>query len=302
MKNKTLTSIKRAFRLAWKNFYRETGLSFVSVFVLIVVIMLSTSLFLLGGVADIIIKDIEEKADVTVDFQLSVPEERIFEIKDEITEVFEVNGMQYTSREEAKTLFIQRFGNRPAVMESLEEVGNPFPASINIKADDPYIYKQIAEYLNANYGELIYNIDFYHREEVIAGIFNITENIRKGGIIIGIVLAIVAILLVYNTIKLAIYGLREEIRVMNLVGSSNLFIQSSFIMQGIIIGVIAALSSSILFFLLGFLIPQTYNITIEVNLHQYFLGMFSTVILMQLTIGIFLGVFSSLIATRKYLS
>jgi cell division transport system permease protein len=302
MKNKTLTSIKRAFRLAWKNFHRETGLSFVSVFVLMVVIMLSTSLFLLSGVADIIINDIEEKADVTVDFQLTVPEERILEIKEEIAEVFEINGMKYTSREEAKTAFIQRFGDRPAVMESLEEVGNPFPASINIKANDPYIYKQIAEYLNENYNDLIYNIDFYHREEVIAGIFNITESIRKGGIIVGIILAIIAILLVYNTIKLAIYGLREEIRVMNLVGSSNLFIQSSFIMQGAILGFIAAFSSFLLFFLLGFLIPQTYNITIEVNLHQYFLGMLPTIILMQLAIGIFLGVFSSLIATRKYLS
>ncbi len=302
MKNKTLTSIKRAFRLAWKNFYRESGLSFVSVFVLMVVIMLSTSLFLLSGVADIVIKDIEQKADVTIDFQLTVPEERIFEVKDEIAEIFEINGMEYTSREDAKTIFIQRFGNRPAVMESLEEVGNPFPASINIKADDPYIYRQIVVYLEENHSDLIYNIDFYHREEVISGIFTITENIRKGGIIVGIILALIAILLVYNTIKLAIYGLREEIRVMNLVGSSNLFIQSSFIMQGAILGVIAAFLSFVLLFLVGFLIPQTYNITIEVNLHQYFLGMLSTIVLVQFAIGIFLGVFSSLIATRKYLN
>ena len=302
MKNKTLTSIKRAFRLAWKNFYRESGLSFVSVFVLMVVIILSTSLFLLSGVADIVIKDIEQKADVTVDFQLTVPEERIFEVKDEIAEVFEINGMEYTSREDAKIIFIQRFGDRPAVMESLEEVGNPFPASINIKADDPYIYKQIVVYLEENHSDLIYNIDFYHREEVISSIFSITENIRKGGIIVGIVLALVAILLVYNTIKLAIYGLREEIRVMNLVGSSNLFIQSSFIIQGAILGVVAAFFSFILLFLMGFLIPQTYNITIEVNLQQYFLGMLPIVILAQFAIGIFLGVFSSLIATRKYLN
>jgi cell division transport system permease protein len=302
MRNKTLTSIQRASRLAWKNFYREGGLSFVSVFVLMVVITISASLFLIGGVADIVIKDIEEKADVTVDFQISVPEERILEIKDEIAEVFQINGMEYISREEVKTAFIQRFSNRPAVMESLEEVGNPFPASINIKADDPYIYRQIATYLEENHTELIYNIDFYHREEVISGIFSITESIRKGGIIVGIILAIIAILLVYNTIKLAIYGLREEIKVMKLVGSSHLFIQSSFIIQGTILGLIAAISSFILLFLMGFLIPQTYNITIEVNLHQYFLGMLPTIILMQIAIGVFLGVFSSLIATRKYLN
>ncbi len=298
---KTITSIKRAFRLAWKNFHRESGLSFVSVFVLVIVITLSVSLFLVRGVAEIIIKDIEQKADVTVDFHLAVPEERIFEIRDEIKEQFEVKGMEYTSREEAKTNFIQRFGDRPAVMESLEEVGNPFPASLNINADDSYTYRQIADFLEEEHNESVYNIDFYHREEVIAGIFNVTENIRSGGIVVGIILGVIAVLLVYNTIKLAIYGLREEIRVMRLVGSSNRFIQSSFIMQGAVLGCVAAFSSFVLLFLLGFLIPQSYNITLEVNLHQYFLEMLPMALLIQFVIGITLGVVSSSIATGKYL-
>ncbi len=301
MKNKKLTSIRRAIHLAWKNFYREGGLSFVSVFVLMIVIILSSSVFLISGVADIVIKDIEQKADVTIDFQLAVPEERIFEVKEEIEENFEISGMKYTSREEAKTQFIQRFGDRAAVMESLEEVGNPFPASINIRADDPYVYTQVASFLEEEHRDLIYNIDLYHREEVISGIFAITENIRRGGIIVSVVLGIIAILLVYNTIKLAIYGLREEIKVMRLVGSSNLFIQSSFIIQGAILGCIAAFVSFVLLFLMGFLIPQSYNITLEVNLHQYFLEMLPVVLLLQFSVGIFLGVVSSMVATSKYL-
>ncbi len=298
---KNMVSLKRAFRLGWKNFYRESGLSFVSVFVVMIVIVIASSLFLIRGVAEVIIKEVEEKADVTIDFQLAVPEERILEVREEIKEEFEVNGIEYTSREDAKTAFIQRFGDRGAVMESLEEVGNPFPASLNIKADDPYIYRQIADFLEENYSDLVYNIDFYHREDVIAGIFNITENIRKGGIIVGIVLGIVAILLVYNTIKLAIYGLREEIRVMRLVGSSNLFIQSSFIVQGAILGCVAAVTSFLLVFFLGFFIPQTYNVTLEINLREYFSEMLLMVFLFQLAIGVLLGVVSSLIATCKYL-
>lgn len=301
MKNKTITSIQRAFRLAWKNFYRDSGLSFVSVFVLMVVITLSVSLFLVSGVAEIIIKDIEEKADITIDFDLAIPEERIFEIKEELDYEFDVASIEYISRDDAKTNFIQRFGDRAAVMESLEEVGNPFPASLNIKAEDPYTYRQIAVFLEENHRETVYNIDFYHREEVIAGIFEITQNIRKGGIIMGFILAIIAILLVYNTIKLAIYGLREEIKVMRLVGSSNLFIRSSFIIQGSILGFVAAISSFLLLFLIGFFIPQSYNITLEVNLHQYFLEMLPVVILMQFVIGFLLGIFSSLTATGRYL-
>ncbi len=301
MRNNPITSLRRAFRLAWKNFHRESGLSFVSVFVLMIVITLSAILLLVGGVADIIIKDIEQKADVTVEFEITVEEDDILKISNEITENFEINSITYISREETRTAFIDRFGDRPAVMESLEEVGNPFPASLNINADETYTYRQIANYLEEEHRGLIYNIDFHNRENVINSIFTITNNVRSGGLTVGVILAIIAILLVYSTIKLAIYGVREEIKIMRLVGSSNVFIQSSFIIQGAIIGIIAAIISFILLFLLGFFIPQSYNITLEVNLHQYFLSMLSYVVLTQFAIGITLGIISSSIATTKYL-
>lgn len=301
MKERFLTSLKRAVRFGWKNFYRESGLSFVAVFVLTVVVLLASSLFIIGDMAEAIIEDMEDKADVTVDFELAVPEERIFEIRDELNEKFEIKEIEYVSREDTKNIFIERFGDRADVMEALDEVGNPFPASLNIKADDPYIYRQATDFLETEHTDLIYNIDFYHREEVIEGIFGLTESIRKGGMIVGAILGLVAVLLVYNTIKLAIYGLREEIKVMHLVGSSNLFIQGSFIIQGAIMGFVAALVSFALLFLAVLLIPQPYDTAITINFYERFIEMTPTLAMIQLGVGIFLGVFSSLIATGRYL-
>ncbi len=301
MKEKIITSLKRATKLGWKNFHREGSISFVAVFVLMVAITFASFLFLLSGIAEAVIQSVEQKADVTVDFSVGVPEEKILEVREEIAAEFEVNDINYVSREESRNIFIERFGDRDEVMEALEEVGNPFPASLNIRADDSYVYGQISDYLEEEHGDLIYGIDFANREEVIEGIFSVTENIRRGGIIIGVVASLIAILLVYNTIRLTIYGLREEIKVMRLVGSSNLFIQGSFIIQGMIVGITAALTSFLVLFILGFMIPQSYNITLEVNLHQYFLEMIPMVLLLHLAIGIALGVFSSLIAIGKYL-
>ncbi len=301
MKKRFINSTRRALRLGWKNFYRESGLSFVAVFVLMITISLAVLLFLLSGVVEIIISDIEQKADITVDFQITVPEERIFELKEDLAENFEINNIEYVSRDEAMTIFIQRFGDRRALMESLEEVGNPFSASLNINADDSFVYREIAGYLEKDHSDMIYNIDFANREEIIAGIFTATENIRRGGLIIAIILSIIAISLVYNTIKLAIYGLREEIKVMRLVGSSNLFIRSSFIVQGALVGCLAALLSFISLSLLGFLIPQTYNITLEVNLYEYFLEMLPLVVVLQFLIGFLMGVGSSLVVVGRYL-
>ncbi len=301
MNNRPIISLKRSFQLAWKNFHRESSLSLVSVFVMMIVITLSASVFLVGGVADVLIKDVEQKADVTVEFQLNVDEEEIFILRDVIEESFAITKIDYTSREDARTIFIARHSDRPGIMESLEEVGNPFPASINITADDPFVYRQIVNFLEEEHSGLIYNIDFYNREDVINTIFSITEGIRRGGVSVGIALAVIAALLVFSTVKLAIYGVREEIKVMKLVGSSNVFIQSSFIIQGIMIGVAAATTSFLVMFAMGFFIPQSYNITVEVNLHQFFLSMLPFVVLLQFAIGITLGVVSSFIATTRYL-
>ncbi len=301
MKEKIITSLKRVCSLGWKNFSREGGLSFVAVFVLVVTISLTTSLFFLQDIAGIIIDDVEGRADISIDFNLTVVEEDIFRVRDDIEEKFEISGIEYLSKEDVRVEFIERYGDRPALMESLEEVGNPFPASLNIKADDAVVYAQVADFLKESHSDLIYSVDFHQRKDIIEGIFSVTESVRRGGIIVSTILGFIAIVLVYNTTKLAIYGLREEIRVMRLVGSSNLFIQGSFIIQGILMGFFAGFISFTLFLIFAFLVPQTHNITMGIDFHQYFLQNISVILLLQFTVGIVLGVFSSLIATGKYL-
>ncbi len=294
-----IISFKRALRLGWKNFSREIGLSFVSVFVLVITVTLVSSIFLLRGISEVVIDGIKDRADITIDFEVMVGEEKILEIKEEIGEKFEINEMEYISREEAKSKFIERFGDSSAIMDSLEEVGNPFPASINIKAGDVHVYEEISRFLEQNYPELVYEVDFYGRKEIIESIFLFTERAKSMGIAVSAILGIVAILLVFNTVKLAIYGMKEEIRIMGLVGSSNMFIKGSFIIQGAITGFIAALASFIIFLILLFLASESY--VFNVNIRQYLLESAPLIALIQLLTGVFLGTLSSLLSAGRYL-
>jgi cell division transport system permease protein len=301
MKNNFLNSFKRMLRLGWDNFYREKGISFVAVFVLTVVIIMATSFFIVGAITEDIINSVKEKADITIDFQLSASEEEILEVQEEIERAFEITSIKYTSKEEAKTAFIRTFGDRASVMESLEEVGNPFPSSLSIKADDPYIYQQVSDLLESNYPAIVDTVDFYHRQEVIEGIFSFTDNARKVGLVLVVIMGIISILLVYNTVKLAIYEMREEIRVMKLVGSSNAFIQGSFIVQGVLMGLSAAVLSFILLFPGGYLLVSPYDISIDVDINRYVFEMMPLIVIIHLGTGIVLGVLSSLIAANRYL-
>jgi cell division transport system permease protein len=301
MKNHFLNSFKRMFRLGWDNFYREKGISFVAVFVLTVVIVMATSIFIVGAITEDIINSVKEKADITIDFQLSVSEDEILEVQKEIEDNFEVTSIEYTSKEEAKTAFIRRFGDRASVMESLEEVGNPFPSSLSIKADDPYIYQQVSDLLENKYSAIVDSVDFYHRQEVIEGIFSLTDNARKVGVVLVTIMGLISVLLVYNTVKLAIYEMREEIRVMRLVGASNAFIQGSFIIQGVLMGLVAAVLSFFLLFPGGYMIVSPYDIAVDVDINRYVFEMMPLIIIIHLGTGIILGVLSSLIASNKHL-
>ena len=99
---------------------------------------------------------------------------------------------------------------------------NPFLPSLNITTNgDPSQYAQVANILQtSDFSNLIDNVDFSQKKDTIEKIYSITSNINMFGIILGVILIIVAILVVFNTIKLAIENSKEEIATMRIVGAS----------------------------------------------------------------------------------
>ncbi|MDA1337147.1 MAG: FtsX-like permease family protein, partial [bacterium] len=112
----------------------------------------------------------------------------------------------------------------------------------------------------------------------------------------------IAVLVAFNTIRLTIYGSRDEIEVMRLVGASNWFIRGPFIIQGVIVGVLATLITTLLFF------PVTLFVGIKLqsfapgfDLFSYFASNLLVIVFLQLAVGVGLGVISSLLALRRHL-
>jgi len=156
--------------------------------------------------------------------------------------------------------------------------------------------------LAPSYKDLIEKVDYYQRKPVIERIFALTSGTGKVGIFLSIVLAIVAILVAFNTIRLAILNQAEEIKIQRLVGASNWFIRGPFLIQGAISGIISTLISLLIFTLIcWFLGPKIEFLFSGLNVWKFFTGNFFTIILIQLSTGILLGAISSSIAIRKYL-
>jgi len=299
-----LISFKRIIKAGWRGFSRNIGLSLATILIMIMVISLATLLFLLNPIFNILISEVKEKVDVSVYFKEDVLPDNIFEVKSEIAKIPEVKNVEYISREQALEKFVAKHKNNPVLMESLTEVGaNPFLASLNVKAWQASQYEQVANFLETGvFKNLIEKVDYYQRKPVIDRVFSIISAVNKVGIIFSIVLAAIAVLVAFNTIRIAIYSSSEEISVMRLVGASNWFIRGPFLIQGIIVGFIATLITLLITFGLcyGF-DAKIQTIASEISIFGIFLGNFWLLLLIQLAVGIGLGVVSSFVAVRKYL-
>ncbi|MFH1423824.1 MAG: permease-like cell division protein FtsX [Candidatus Nealsonbacteria bacterium] len=297
-------SFKRIVKSGWLGFRRNSGLSLATVFIMVMAISLVTALFLLQKTSDYLVVTLSEKVDMAVYFSEEPSTEQIDTIQKELAGLPEVKNLEYISKEEALAKFVDRHEGEQVIMDSLEEVGgNPLLASLNIKAFEATQYAAISSFLNsASFNDLISKVDYNEKRPAIDKMFSLTSTVSNTGIALSIVLAVVAVLIAFNTVRIAIYNSRDEIETMRLVGASNWFIRGPFLVQGMIGGVLAVLITFLVFgAALWFLSPKIDMVIPGLHLYSYFFGSFLMVIILQLAAGVGLGAVASWLAMRKYL-
>jgi len=300
------TNLKRVLTFAVNDFSRNKGISIAAIFVLTIIIMLVTGLFFFQGIAGYLASKIQDKIDITAYFKDGAQEQDILNVKAEILKMSpKIKNIEYISKDQALASFNEEHKNDAVLNQALQEVGsNPFLPSLNITTNgDPSQYSAIATILQtSDFSNLIDSVDFSQKKDIIEKVYSIISNINTVGLILGIVLIFVAILIIFNTIKLAIENSSDEISTMKIVGASNWFIRGPFVIQGIIYGVIAFL---ICFLLSGisayFLSPQISAALPGFDMFSYFLTNWWIFVLIQLGFGAGVGIISSFIVVRKYL-
>lgn len=300
------TSFRRITSFAINDFARNKGISLAAIFVLVITTMLVTGLFFFQGITKYLVSQVQDKIDITAYFKEDALEEDILKVKDEILKMSpDVKGVEYISKDKALTIFTEKHKDNGVFSKALEEVGqNPFLPSLNIITTGSALqYEQISNILQTEtYSPFIEKVDFSQKKDTIEKVFAITSNINLFGLILGIILVIVAILVVFNTIKLTIEGSKEEISTMRIVGASDSFIRGPFIVQGAIYGLIAFIICLLLSVIFAYSFSPKLGIILPgFSILNYFFSNFWIFILIQFGFGVGLGMISSFIVVRKYL-
>jgi cell division transport system permease protein len=299
-----LTSLKRTLGLGWQNMVRDGGIAVANIFIMMIPILLVSSIFLMKDVSRYMIDALQAKADISVYFNENTTEDDILKVKQDITAIPQVNEVKYVSKDQALLDFTERHKDSATLMESLSQVnGNPFLASLNIKAMGMGDYDQVDQFLNQEqYKAMVNKVNYSEKKSVIEKIFALTAGASKAGLILAGILGFVSVLVTFNTIRMAILNRREEIGIQRLVGASRWFIRGQFFVEGLIFGLLAA----IFCFLISSGICWYANSALEalmpgLSLWNNYMAGVGTMFLLQFATGTILGIISSMIATTRYL-
>ena len=305
------TSLSRIFKHGAANFWRNKSISSASISVLTLTLVIITGVGLLLIIAQTLLLGIESKVDISATFKPDVTETEIFKVRDALKNVEEVGSVEYVSQSDALTLFKERHKNDTVVQQSLEELGqNPFGATLNIKAKNvsqPSQFERIARFLQQDvYTSIIDKINYFDNKAIFDRLSAITAAARQTGVVLSLILIVIAMLVAFNTIRLAIYTARDRITIMRLVGSSNWFIRRPFLIESALNALVAAAITSLFFWIgLNVISPKLSTFFagpgIEINILKAYLDNFWQFLGLQLGVAILLGVVSAFIAMRRYL-
>lgn len=303
-------TFKRVIRAGILDFSRNAFVSFASILVMTVTLFVVGLTIFAGVILNSALTELRDKADVNVYFVTTAPEDRILEIKSSLEALPEVASVQYVSREEALAQFRERHKNDQLTLNALEELGqNPLGAVLNIKAKDLSQYESIAAFLQdqqtkAGSDNVIDKVNFYDAQHraALERLQLITDSSQRLGLIIIVILIATTLAISFNTLRLAIYSSREEIQVMRLVGATAFYIRAPFMVEGMLYGLIAGITTLLLFYpLTWWLGTATGNYFGGVDVWSYYLSHFLVFFLIIVGTGMALGAIASFLAVRRYL-
>ena len=296
--------LKRVFNVGWTNFKRNSYLSMGTTGVMVLVLFLFSGLISLSYLSSQIVSSLEEKVDVSVYFKNDASEGEIAKVKSDLESLGTVKNVEYVSKDQALNEFKERHAGDTLVQDSLAELDeNPLQASLNVKADDSAQYASIVTFLEGNkFRSLVDKINFYENEQVIARVLAISGGLRNWGFLLTMALALIAVLVTFNTVRLTIYSQKQEIEIMRLVGGSNWHIKAPYLVEGGLYGVLAAGIVAVIFYPAAYFIsPKIESLMPGVSLISYFVSNIFQFVPLLFFIGILLGATSSFVAIRRFL-
>ncbi len=304
--------LERVFKNGWQNLMRNKLLTIATTLIIALMFFVFNLVLALSFASDSVILSLGRKVDIRAEVLPQVADYTIKTLVNELKERPDISEVVFISREEALRNFGSKYPNVIAFLNN-NQLKNPLPNVIRIVGRDVEDNNAIINTLEEdryariiNQQKLQNDVDQKSRNEKI---LNITHFIKKIGVWLNLVFALVAILIIFNSININIHTHRHEINIMQLVGANKNFIRGGHLLEGVFYALMALILSMIfsritLLYLSKNLIGVITNESLLVGLNAillHFEDHFWLTFTWQFAGAIFAGLFSSFLAIELYL-
>jgi cell division transport system permease protein len=298
------TALFRILKLSFQDIGRNIWLSIVTITILILALFSVNSLFTVQMISQNAIEAVKSKVDINLYLENNANEEEILELKSQLEKMPEVKEVRYVSQQEALSSFREQNEKNPEIIQALRELGkNPLSPSLIILPKSADNTDTLITNLKAYQSDIIESRDFNDNTVILEKINNITDSVNQVGMIIIAIFILTSLLVVYNSIRVAIYTHRREINIMRLVGASTNFIYMPFIASALIYSLVSVIVIIAIFYpFLTILQPylEVFFMGYNVDILSYFITNFWSIFGIEFLIVAVINILASLIAVKRY--
>lgn len=296
-------------RYGINNFSRNTWLTIAATAVMTITLLIMFMTVVARQVLVDTVDQIKQKVDMSIYVKTDTSAEDAKMIKSEIEKLSSVKSVSYVSTQDAHNDFAKQNASDVQTLEALNEATNKLPGTFRVNITDINDPSQLDNFVKTNelYKE---HADPDHpasfsgeRRSAIQNIGRAVQFAESAGLIASVIFIVISALIVFNTIRMAIFNRKEEIQMMKLIGADRSFIRGPFVVEAVVYGFIAAVIATILGVLALYGMQEklaSYEVAISGTIQSVtvYIGV---VLLAMMLAGAAIGVVSSLLATRKYL-
>lgn len=228
---------------AWKHLIRNAWIGLATVVVLVLSLLSVNVVVGVGALVQQAVHVLEDRVDVSVFFKDKTPDAVVKQAMFFMASLPQVQNATILTPDEALVNFKKIHADDPKLLEALNELDqNPLGSTLVIKAKQAEDYPFLLSALqNPQFGFAIDSKNYDDHAEAIRKVRSIGESVRIFGIVLVAIFGFFSVLIVYNSIRVAIYTQRAEIKIMRLVGASGSFVRLPFVLEGLFLAIIASL-------------------------------------------------------------
>lgn len=308
-RRRAMLTFWRIVKYGISSFMRNAWLSVAATAVMTITLLIIFSSFVAGSVLNTTVGEIKDKVDMSIYLKKGVSQENIEKIRVSLSNLKTVKEVNFIDAQKARENFAAKNAEIEGISEALGESSDEFFGTFNVKLVDISETEELKKHvegtdfiknnLNANHPPTYAS----SRKEIIDNISNTANFAQKIGILAASIFTVISGLIIFNTIRMAIFNRREEIYMMKLIGANKNFISGPFLIESIVCGILASiLASSLGYAMISVAQPKLENYGVVVSEQFAQLGFYFVIVLpILMVIGSVIGVLSSFFATRKYL-